>query len=53
MTQISQPRRTRILPASTLVSEEVHQRQEQRDALATRCRAVFEKLVTRFAANNP
>ncbi|MEH1804519.1 hypothetical protein [Nostoc sp.] len=44
MTQISQPRRTRILPASTLVSEEVHQRQEQRDALAMRCRAVFERL---------
>ncbi|WP_180277355.1 hypothetical protein [Nostoc sp. 'Peltigera malacea cyanobiont' DB3992] len=44
MTQISQPRRTRILPASTLVSEEVHQRQEQRDALAVRCRAVFERL---------
>lgn len=37
MTHISQPRRTRILPASTLVPEEIHQRQEQRDALAMRC----------------
>jgi hypothetical protein len=44
MTQVSQPKRTRILPASTLASEEVSHRQEQRDALAVRCRAVFECL---------
>ncbi|MBN3924129.1 hypothetical protein [Nostoc sp. NMS4] len=44
MTQISQPRRTRILPASTLAPEEVRHRQEKRDALAMRCRAVFERL---------
>ncbi|MDZ7954021.1 hypothetical protein [Nostoc sp. DedQUE09] len=44
MTQVSQPKRTRILPASTLAPEEVSHRQEQRDALAVRCRAVFERL---------
>ncbi|MBG1265127.1 hypothetical protein [Nostoc sp. WHI] len=44
MTQVSQPRRTRILPASNLAPEEVSQRQEKRDAFAMRCRPVFERL---------
>ncbi|MEH2137486.1 hypothetical protein [Nostoc sp.] len=44
MTQISQPRRTRILPKSNLAPEEVRYLQEHRDALAIKCRAVFERL---------
>lgn len=44
MTQVSQPKRTRILPALTLAPEEVSHRQEQRNALAVRCRTVFERL---------
>ena len=44
MTQVSQPKRTRILPASTLAPEEVSHRQGQRNALAVRCCAVFERL---------
>ncbi|MBD6616226.1 hypothetical protein FNW02_10360 [Komarekiella sp. 'clone 1'] len=44
MTQLSHPRRTRILPASILATEEARHRQEQRDALAMRCRAIFERL---------
>lgn len=43
MTQVSQPRRTRILQAS-LAPEEVRHRQEQRDALALQCRTIFERL---------
>jgi hypothetical protein len=44
MTQVSHPRRTRIIQASTLASEEVPHCQEQRDAFAIKCRAVFERL---------
>ncbi|GAA6614345.1 hypothetical protein [Scytonema sp. NUACC26] len=44
MTQLSHPRRTRILPLSPIAPEEKSRRQEQRDALAVRCRAIFERL---------
>lgn len=44
MTQVSQPKRTRILPASQLTPEEIRHNREQRDALAMRCRDVFERL---------
>lgn len=44
MTQLSHPRRTRILPPSAIAPEELRRRQEQRHALAMRCRAVFERL---------
>ncbi|QLE59028.1 hypothetical protein [Nostoc sp. TCL26-01] len=44
MRQISHPRRTRILPPSPIAPSEKNYRTEQRDALATRCRAIFEGL---------
>ena len=44
MTQLSHPRRTRILPPRPIAPEEKSRRQEQRQALAMRCRAVFERL---------
>ncbi|MDZ7960344.1 MAG: hypothetical protein RMY34_21095 [Aulosira sp. DedQUE10] len=44
MTQVSHPRRTRILPPSPIVPEENSRRQEQRDALAAKCRVIFERL---------
>lgn len=44
MTQISQPRRSRILSPSTIAMEDIHHRREQGNALAMRCRAVFERL---------
>jgi hypothetical protein len=44
MTQISHPRRTRILPPSPIPPAEKNRRQEEGDALATRCRAIFEHL---------
>ncbi|GAB1539048.1 hypothetical protein NUACC21_17130 [Scytonema sp. NUACC21] len=44
MTQLSHPRRTRILPPSPIAPEEKSRRQEKRDALATRCRSIFERL---------
>ncbi|MBD2440693.1 hypothetical protein [Nostoc sp. FACHB-110] len=44
MTQVSQPKRTRILPESKLIPEDIHHHREQRDALAVRCRHIFERL---------
>lgn len=44
MTQVSQPRRTRILPPSPLPTQELHRRQEKQRALALRCRVVFDRL---------
>jgi hypothetical protein len=44
MTQVSQPRRTRILPPSPVAAEEKNRRKEQRDVLAIRCRAIFDRL---------
>jgi hypothetical protein len=44
MTQVSQPRRTRILPPQIGSSSEKNCRQEKRDALAAKCRVVFERL---------
>jgi hypothetical protein len=44
MTQTSHPRRTRILPPSPIAPGEKNRRTEQGDALATRCRAIFERL---------
>ena len=44
MIQVSQPRRSRILPPSIIAPEELNRRREQRHALAMRCRAVFERL---------
>ncbi len=47
MTQMSHPRRTRILLPSSIAPEEKIFRQEQkeqRDTLAMRCRAIFEIL---------
>jgi hypothetical protein len=44
MTQISHPRRTRILPPSLIPPAEKNHRTEQRDALAGRCRPIFERL---------
>jgi hypothetical protein len=44
MTQVSQPRRSRILPPSAIAPEELHRRREKSHALALRCRAVFERL---------
>ncbi|MBD2777983.1 hypothetical protein [Iningainema tapete] len=44
MTQLSDQRRTRILPPSPIAAEEKIRRQEKQRALAMRCRAVFERL---------
>ncbi|MBD2388551.1 hypothetical protein [Cylindrospermum sp. FACHB-282] len=44
MAQLSQPRRSRILSSSAIAPSDAHHRQEQRQALASRCRAVFEHL---------
>jgi hypothetical protein len=44
MTQLSHPRRTRILQPNSIAEEEKIRRQEQRDALAMRCRVIFERL---------
>ncbi|NEQ26309.1 MAG: hypothetical protein F6K28_46190 [Microcoleus sp. SIO2G3] len=44
MTQLSHPRRTRILEPSPITPEEKSRRQEKRDALAAKCRVVFERL---------
>jgi hypothetical protein len=44
MTQVSQPRRTRILPPRIAPSSEKKRRQEEGDALAAKCRVVFERL---------
>ncbi|QLE59883.1 hypothetical protein [Nostoc sp. TCL26-01] len=45
MTQVFPPRRrSRILPPSTITSEELHHRREQSNILAVRCRAVFDRL---------
>jgi hypothetical protein len=44
MRRVSYPRRTRILPPSTLLPSEKSRRTEQRDLLATRCRIIFERL---------
>ncbi|MBO3461339.1 MAG: hypothetical protein KME33_29390 [Aetokthonos hydrillicola CCALA 1050] len=44
MTQVSHPRRTRILPPSPISPSEKNHHQEQRDALATRCRPIFLRL---------
>jgi hypothetical protein len=43
MTQVSQPRRSRILPPSAIAPEELHRRREQKRALALRCRPLFER----------
>ncbi|MBW4674880.1 MAG: hypothetical protein KME52_12860 [Desmonostoc geniculatum HA4340-LM1] len=43
MKQVSHRRQTRILQAS-LAPEEVRNRKKQRDRLAMRCRAIFERL---------
>ncbi|MGF1674045.1 MAG: hypothetical protein ACFCUV_10230 [Rivularia sp. (in: cyanobacteria)] len=44
MTQVSQNRRTRIIPPSQEVRTDKNLDTEQRDALGMRCRAVFERL---------
>jgi hypothetical protein len=43
MTQISQPRRTRILPPKPIAKEE-SSAHEISDALAAKCRVIFERL---------
>jgi hypothetical protein len=44
MTQLSHPHRTRILPPSPITVSEKNRRQEKQNALAMRCRVVFERL---------
>ncbi|MBD2200714.1 MULTISPECIES: hypothetical protein [Calothrix] len=44
MTQVSPPRRTRILPPSPIAAAEKIRRQEQRDAIAAKSRVIFERL---------
>ncbi len=44
MTQVSHPRRTRILPPKPIVKEEKSSVHEFSDALAARCRVIFERL---------
>ncbi len=44
MTQLSQPRRTRIVPPSPADPEVVQREREKQRALRQRCRPVFERL---------
>lgn len=44
MTQLSQPRRTRIVPPSPADPEVVQREQEAQQALEDRCRPLFERL---------
>ena len=44
MTQLSQPRRTRIVPPSPADPEVVQREREKQRALRERCRPVFERL---------
>ena len=44
MTQLSEPRRTRILPPSPVDPEVVRREQETQHALHERCRPIFERL---------
>ncbi|MBR8835232.1 MAG: hypothetical protein DSM106950_14695 [Stigonema ocellatum SAG 48.90 = DSM 106950] len=44
MTQLSYPRRTRILPPSPIAPEEKSRRQDKQHTLAMRCRSVFDRL---------
>jgi len=44
MTQLSRPRRTRILPPSPVDPEIVRQEQETQHTLQERCRPIFERL---------
>ncbi|BAZ30104.1 hypothetical protein NIES4074_25600 [Cylindrospermum sp. NIES-4074] len=44
MTKLSQPRRSRILSYPSVKLSDSYHRQEQRQALANRCRVVFEHL---------
>lgn len=52
MTQLSQPRRSRILSSSTIAPSDSHHRQEQSQVLASRCRAVFEDLREQLIAKH-
>ena len=44
MTQLSQPRRTRILSPNKIASSETNRYQKENEALAIQCRNIFEKL---------
>ncbi|MEA5504416.1 hypothetical protein VB735_15090 [Halotia wernerae UHCC 0503] len=44
MTQVSHSRRSRILPPSAVMPEELNRRREQSHTLAMRCRVVFDRL---------
>ncbi|GAA6614595.1 hypothetical protein [Scytonema sp. NUACC26] len=44
MTQLSQPRRTRILSQTMRRAEELHHHQTQRRELGMQCRAIFERI---------
>ncbi|MBD2210060.1 hypothetical protein H6G27_09230 [Nostoc linckia FACHB-104] len=52
MTHISQQRRTRILPPSPIVPEQKRHQREQRDALAAKCREIFERLRPQLLETN-
>jgi hypothetical protein len=51
MTQLSQPRRTRILP-TTVTPEELHHRKAQRRELGMQCRAIFERIRPQLIENH-
>ncbi|NJO63284.1 MAG: hypothetical protein HC836_35235 [Richelia sp. RM2_1_2] len=44
MTQLSHPRRTRILSPTKIASSEQNHHQQENEALAIQCRDIFEKL---------
>ncbi len=52
MTQLSQPRRTRILPQTMRRSEELHHRKTQRRELGMQCRAIFERIRPQLIENH-
>lgn len=52
MAQLSQPRRSRILPQSKVTPEELHRRKAQRHELGARCRAIFERIRPQLIENH-
>jgi hypothetical protein len=53
MTQLSEPRRTRILPPSQVDPEIIRREQEAQYALEQRCRPLFERLRSTLRETHP
>lgn len=53
MTQLSEPRRTRILPPSPADSEVIQREREKQRTLRERCRPLFERLRPSLLETHP